>query len=138
MELRLQNIQFKNVVLKAKTDDKSVTKVVQTAMAFETIFSESKPRYFGIVFQIVLTSKKKDFKLTLDATAHFATSDDIDQSFRESDFHRVNGPAIAFPYVRSFISTLTLSAGYDTIILPSFNFQRLATEVGKHTIRLQK
>ena len=41
---------------------------------------------------------------------------------------KANAPAIAFPYVRVFISNITLNAGYNPIVLPSFNFIKLAEE----------
>ena len=49
----------------------------------------------------------------------------VDEEFKQSDFIKVNAPAIAFPYVRSYISNLTLQSGFAPIILPSVNFVTL-------------
>ena len=56
--------------------------------------------------------------------AVFGTSEPIDEDFKESDFVKINSPAIAFPYLRSFISTLTLNAGLPPLILPAYNFTK--------------
>ena len=37
------------------------------------------------------------------------------------NFISLNGPAIVFPYVRSFISSYTALSGFDTITLPTLN-----------------
>lgn len=37
-------------------------------------------------------------------------------------FMSLNGPAIVFPYIRSFVSSYTALSGFDTITLPTLNF----------------
>ncbi len=75
-----------------------------------------------------MQSKSKKFKLKIKAVAHFSTIDAIDDGFKQSPFIRINAPAIAFPYIRTFISNLTLNSGFDAIILPTFNFIQMAEE----------
>ena len=53
----------------------------------------------------------------------------VDEKFKQSDFLTINAPAIAFPYVRSYISNLTLQSGFSPIILPSVNFVKLAKKI---------
>jgi preprotein translocase subunit SecB len=55
-------------------------------------------------------------------SAIFKTQNPIDEDFRTSSFVKINAPAIAFPFLRSFITTITVNAGYNAIILPSVNF----------------
>jgi preprotein translocase subunit SecB len=57
--------------------------------------------------------------------SEFETNQPIDDDFRNSNFPKVNAPAIAFPFFRAFISTFLLNAGYEPIILPSINFTKL-------------
>jgi preprotein translocase subunit SecB len=38
------------------------------------------------------------------------------------NFMSLNGPAIVFPYIRSFVSSYTALSGFDTITLPTLNF----------------
>lgn len=55
----------------------------------------------------------------------FETDAEIDKGFIESNFPYVNAPAIAYPFLRAFISNLTLNAGYSPVMLPSVNFVAL-------------
>jgi len=46
----------------------------------------------------------------------------------------VNAPAIMFPYIRSYISTLSSLSGIPTIILPTLNMTSLAEELSKNIV----
>jgi preprotein translocase subunit SecB len=128
MQIRLNHIQFTEIDYKVKTFDKEITHQLETSLSVGSSFPNDTENGFVIIFNIALQSRSKKFKLKLKAVAHFLTPDLIDDNFKNSPFIEVNAPAIAFPYVRSFISNLTLNSGFDPIILPSFNFVQLAEE----------
>lgn len=44
----------------------------------------------------------------------------------DSQYFTVNASAIAFPYLRAYISTLTIQSGIPPIILPTLNLSGLA------------
>lgn len=46
-----------------------------------------------------------------------------------------NSIAIVFPYIRSFVSTLTLQANVQPIVLPTMNLMGLQEELRKNTIK---
>lgn len=48
------------------------------------------------------------------------------------DFFIINAPAILFPYVRAYISTLTAISGGPTIIPPTLNLTSLAEKLKKN------
>lgn len=54
----------------------------------------------------------------------FDPSDDFTQ-FKE-DYFLTNAPAIVFPYIRAYISTLTTQSGLFTVQLPTLNLASLA------------
>ncbi|WP_222708016.1 protein-export chaperone SecB [Algibacter pacificus] len=58
----------------------------------------------------------------------FKLDKDISEEFKLSDFPKINAPAIAFPYLRAYISNLTLQSGFEPVMLPSINFVNLAKE----------
>ena len=58
----------------------------------------------------------------------FQMDENVTNDFRDSDFVKINAPAIAFPYLRSYISNLTLQSGFSPIILPSINFVEFAKQ----------
>ncbi|AWB68952.1 hypothetical protein C2869_06965 [Saccharobesus litoralis] len=57
--------------------------------------------------------------------AEFDLDSPIDQEFMDSSFPHVNAPAIAYPYLRSTVSTVCLNSGYNPVILPTINFQAM-------------
>lgn len=50
------------------------------------------------------------FELNLQAFGNFEISNDVDEELRKQ-FVNVNAPPIMFPYIRSFVSTLTANIG---------------------------
>ena len=88
----------------------------------EPIFKEGIDNEYFILFKGVF--ENEIFDLEIEFVAVFGTSEIIDESFKESIFVKSSSPAIAFPYLRSFISTLTLNAGLPPFILPAYNFTK--------------
>jgi len=88
---------------------------------------EKDENKFFVIFQVSLADKRKSFKFKAKATAHFETNERLTSDFVNSPFARINAPAIAFPYIRVFISNFTLS-GYHPVMLPAFNFVEMAKE----------
>ncbi len=95
-------------------------------LALGHFFPEDNNKEFGIGFQIKI--KDEEFNILTEIVFLFEIDKEIDDTFKESGFITINAPAIAFPYVRSYISNLTLQSGFSPIILPSVNFVKLAKE----------
>lgn len=51
----------------------------------------------------------------------------VDQTLTDP-FIQVNAAAIAYPFLRAFVSTICINAGYNSILLPPVNFQALFNE----------
>ena len=127
-QIRLVDVQFTDIDCKIKSFAKEITRELSTSLAIGSLYDEDDSRKFAIVFDVELDNEKKDFKFSLKAIAHFSTNIEITTEFKNSSFIKVNAPAIAFPYVRVFISNMTLNAGYNPVVLPSFNFIKLSEE----------
>lgn len=70
-----------------------------------------------------LTLDDPAYNLYVDAVYAFEVVEgEITEEFKKSHFPRVNAPAIAFPYLRAMVSTITLQAGLKAVMLPSINF----------------
>jgi len=122
-KFKLLNLQVISVKLKATSFDQNSTEDIKTkSFAVKCLSSDPEDKQFGIQFNIELESGDKDFNLSVIAIAHFDTDEPITKEFLSSDFIRINAPAIGYPYLRSFISNLTLNSGYNPVILPTFNF----------------
>ena len=121
--IRLSLVQFTNINLNVSSFDIAVTEELNADhFSVRCLHNDHDSKAFGIFFEIHLTNPKKEFNLLLHATAHFETDTPYDKQFLNSDFVKINAPAIAFPYIRSFISNLTLNSGYRPVILPTYNF----------------
>lgn len=90
------------------------------------IFFETNKDEFAVIIKILISDVIFDLKL--ESIFNFKLDKEITEEFKLSDFPKINAPAIAFPYVRAYISTLTLQSGVDPVILPSINFVKLAED----------
>jgi len=83
------------------------------------------PKEDNNTFKILMDVEVKDeryFLLNMRAIGHFELEGDIPTDMTKN-FVNVNAPAIMFPYVRSFITTLTANLGNTTgtlVIPPQF------------------
>ena len=55
-----------------------------------------------------------------------------------NQYFYTNAPAILFPYIRAYISTLTNLSGYKPINLPTLNLTSLREELEKNTTEVEE
>jgi len=78
-------------------------------------------------FEIIMAVKviaEGSFNIETNAVGTFIISEGASEDYRHK-FMNINAPAIMFPYVRAFISTLTSNFGNTTtgtVIIPAQNF----------------
>lgn len=126
MQLQLHNWRVTH--LKFEVSDKST---MPEDGKFNISHSNSFPqneeeKVFAVNFRLHL--ENHTFDLDLQMSFFFLLDAPITKEFIQSSFPKVNAPAIAFPYIRAYISNLTLQSGLEPIILPSINFIKLAEE----------
>ena len=85
----------------------------------EPIFKEGIDNEYVIFFNG--SFENEIFDLKIEFIAIFGTSEAIDDNFKKSTFVKSSSPAIAFPYLRSFISTVSLNAGVPPGIFAAYN-----------------
>jgi len=129
MRIKLEQIQFTEIQYKVDAFDTNINEGLESSLDMDLDFSKEKGflNHFNVIFSLSM-KKEDEFDLSLKANAHFTTDKDISESDQSSPFLKVNAPAIAFPYLRAFVSNLTLNSGYNPIILPTFNFVQMAQE----------
>ena len=95
-------------------------------LALSNSFPEDKEsKIFAVGFKLGISNQA--FGLDLEAIFHFELVEgELSEEFKTSSFPKVNAPAIAFPYLRAFVSNLTLQSGLNPVMLPSINFIKLA------------
>lgn len=112
------NLKFEGIKLNIETDS-------NFNFQFEPMFLPEEENSFCIRFSVELFSDDKLFIFKVSALAQFTSSIKLDEGFKNSDFPKINAPAIAFPYLRAYIANTMLSSGYEPIHLPSINFVQL-------------
>ncbi len=124
------NMQFKNLriaELSLKAASRLLTEEeLNNEMSFTLGYNKNGDKDFSVVFNISIENLYIQLKAI--AIASFETDEVLDTNFIASPFVKINAPAIAYPYLRTFISNITLNAGYQPIMLPTLNFVKLAEE----------
>lgn len=91
----------------------------------------------GNLFELSLVTKivdeNKALKILVQVVATFEFSSDIDQHVLSDMFYK-NAPAIIFPYVRAYVSSLTVLSGIDAINIPTMNLTSIAEDLKENTI----
>ena len=125
-------IQFKGLLVKQcqldfHGDQLPDMEKVAFNFSYQPMFLPEESSQFGILFKLTLACEET-FQIQLHALAEFSCNQVLTQEFISSHFPKINAPAIAFPYLRSFIANLMLNAGYPPLHLPSVNFVQLVEE----------
>jgi preprotein translocase subunit SecB len=123
MKLQLVNTKILNVSLK-RLEKNQVKRKNNFGLNVGNLFSADNPKAFAVVFKLTLYNP--EYYLVVDAVHWFEAEKEITEEFKLSDFPSINAPAIAFPFLRAYVSNLTLQSGYRPAILPSLNFVTMA------------
>jgi preprotein translocase subunit SecB len=127
MQIQLREWKVKELSLSSKqectSDGKDDNKF---QLSFGHALNQDNLKEFVIGFKIGID--RKLFHIDLEMVFIFDTDTEMTPEFKDSSFLQINAPAIAFPYIRSYISNLTLQSGYEPIILPSINFVSLTQD----------
>lgn len=125
MEFSLLGTSFYEVDFNSSSLKAMVTDEVKTDIGYAAKSSTDNPKNFGIYFEIEIThpDSELDFHFKMKSISHFiCKEDEVTEEFLKGPFAQINAPAIAYPYIRAFISNFFLSAGYQPVILPTLNF----------------
>ena len=83
---------------------------------------------FNLELSVDIKDLNGNFNITLLTDGIFSYPEDADIEVYKSSFFIVNAPAIIFPYIRAYISSLTALSGMPTLNLPTLNL----SEVGEN------
>ncbi len=96
----------------------------ELSFGFTPEFFDDNDKSYDIIFNITL-KHREGIELNMGYRAHFVTDAIISDEFKESQFVFVNSPAIAYPFLRAYLSNMLLMSGYEPMMLPTINFQKL-------------
>lgn len=123
VENTVLDLVMKDLPAESESDFKQSDSLDKAKSKF-SINVEFEEESFFVTFNLKLATA--DGKgIIVSFKSKFVTDMPIDEDFKQSAFPYVNAPAISYPYLRVFISNLTLNSGYDPVMLPSINFVAL-------------
>ncbi len=82
---------------------------------------------FELNLGVIISDEKDRLNIEVDSMGFF-TFENLDKDDL-SNFLYINAPAILFPYLRAYISSLTTLSGLKPIILPTLNLSSLKEEL---------
>lgn len=124
MKLQLSSNKVTSLNLIQSSEVGDFSDLEELGFMFEPVFLEESSNFFKVFFVLRLKIKSSHL-LVIEYESEFELDSACDDVFVSSDFPYVNAPAIAFPYLRAFVSTFLLNAGYEPIMLPSMNFSAM-------------
>lgn len=129
LQLASSKVTELNLVERSKLENSlDIDDIDDFSFDFEPFYPENNFEEFSILFKIRVKVKDTHF-LFLTYQSNFKVSEEkLNDTFKSSHFPYVNAPAIAFPYLRAFVSTFLLNAGFEPIMLPSINFSAMHKE----------
>jgi preprotein translocase subunit SecB len=78
--------------------------------------------FVTVTYQSEFENGEKEIECKIKMGASFEILGEGDKRLDPEKFSTINGPAIIFPYIREYLSSLSIKAGIPPIVLPPYNF----------------
>lgn len=123
IKLKFYGVDFPIVNLNSTNPVLESEDPIKINIAPKVYFPKETPNIFKIIQEVSLSSEGY-FELFILAVGSFELDETLSEDIKQS-FINTNAPAIMFPYIRAFISTLTSNVGNATgsIIIPPHFFR---------------
>lgn len=95
-------------------------------------FINKEKNLFQLNLGVKIEDTDKTINIELDAVASYVFDSKNELENLTKSFY-INAPALLFPYIRAYISTLTNLSGFDPINLPTLNISQLGVELERNT-----
>jgi preprotein translocase subunit SecB len=76
---------------------------------------------FSAEMIVTIQSVDEKFNLQVQFYGHFEINGNASDSVLEN-FHYISAPTIIYPFIRAFVSNLTIQTGMNPIFIPTINF----------------
>lgn len=100
----------------------------QLNVSFPGIRYNTQDHTYTLILGVTVTNEDKSLDISVEMVGFFEFDRDLSQKEKDC-FFSANAPAIMFPYIRAYISTVTGTAGIEPIILPTINFAEALRKV---------
>jgi len=95
---------------------------------------DEKEKKFNLTMKIHVNSDDKSIDIYIESKGNFEYENIPEDQL--NNFLFMNAPAILFPYLRAYITSLTSFSGVRPIILPTLNLQGIKEELNNNTVRI--
>ena len=131
MKIKLLDYRVVDLCLQASEQDSHMD-MASNDLSLEVgqLYPDDEKNIFGIGFKVSFS--QEGFNVKTEMRFFFEIDSVITEDFKNGPFPAINAPAIAFPYLRSFLSILTMQAGYAPVMIPSVNFVEFAKRAVKN------
>ena len=100
----------------------------------EGVFDADNHQYhLHLSFRAINDNSEKDVIVQLESIAFFQFEDAVTKLEEIPSYFYANSIAIIFPYIRAFVSTLTLQSNAKPMVLPTMNLSSLEAELRRNT-----
>jgi preprotein translocase subunit SecB len=111
---------------------KEASKDISIAFSPRGVVNKENQTY-QLLLEAKIEDESKSLNIEIEAVANFIFDHKIDEDTLKNMFF-INAPALLFPYLRAYISSLTALSGLRPITLPTLNLTGLGKELEKNTI----
>ncbi len=96
---------------------------------------DNKNKIFKLKLGLEINEPGDEIYLKIVAVGSYVFNEEIEEKMLDSFFY-LNAPAILFPYLRAYISTLTTLSGIPSVNLPTLNLTGFRAELKANTKEL--
>lgn len=123
--------QFKGFLIKKSLIVINSSEDLDLSITFNpTGLLDKKNSTFKLLLDIIISEKNNELNIEVSSEGTFSYNDLSDE--RLNSFLYLNAPAILFPYLRAYITSLTALSGVSPIILPTLNLSGLKNDLEKN------
>lgn len=95
---------------------------------------DRKKKTFTLQLDVEVSDENKAFDIKLTAVGIYQFKDELVEEHELSNYFLVNAPAIMFPYIRAYISTVTALSGLHAVNLPVLNLTELQEQLKSNIV----
>jgi preprotein translocase subunit SecB len=123
--------QFKGFLIKKSLIAINSTEDLDLSIKFNpTGLLDKKNATFKLLLDIIISEKNNELNIEVSSEGTFSYNDLSDEKL--NSFLYLNAPAILFPYLRAYITSLTALSGVSPIVLPTLNLSGLKNDLEKN------
>lgn len=123
-EVKKASFNFINFVINECTLDFTKDRTTELNISFNPSGKHFlKTNTFKLFVNVKIINGNKEQIVDINTESKFKFSSDLKNL---STFFTKNAPAIIFPYIRAFVSSLSVQSGHKPILIPTLNLTGLA------------